>query len=757
MSESREVRELARQIEELRQLVLQRGPQLGHSSMENGSIGEYDSTGQLVARYGTQWDGTHVSASLAGPTPPAPAGVDGVSIPTGIAVRWDGTWTGGSSVVAPSDFTRAEVHVSTDPNLPGFGILFSTYRGSIESPRGGEVQIAGLLSNTDYWICVTARTQSGKFSAPSAVYGPIRTGQIQADHLAIDLEAIGGNTIFRQPAAPGGEHKIGDLWLRSTDNIPHRWEGDPAAWVESRDTGIASALNTAFAAEQAAELKSKIWPDTTQPTGLTVDDTGDLWLDPADGNRQYMWDGDSWSPRLIGNSAIQPNSLVASDVVATGTVTAALFEAVMVIATTIILGDEQANHVHMDSLGIKIYSLNPDGIPVLTGSWGGPSADRFVITDPATGGTLAAITPDGVSSPSVSTDRLTIAGNSLDYLLDQGPRGLMIRGGVEASTPSTTTAAGVFDVEFTAEPGRAYRISTSTLNLSPSTTSTFGYASLICRPSSEGPPTVSMGKTLVAGRGQSVIAGGVESFSLTRTVSFNELFSGTPPTIPTKVRILLTYGVISGGGSVLLFGASTYPIHLYIEDAGVERPFTGVANLGAGTTATPVSQYQTDFAATWQRTWQTHTNTPRGSADDLIQGYSSNYPSGGINIGQAGFPDLTPSLAGSTIHWAALFVYSSHWYYDAGGTVLLGGHAYLNPPATKPADWQLNALQSAGHPKGGGKWIYLPASWFNGLATGATRGFTFGDGASTFQEYYGRIVGDPADSRRPVLRVNYSK
>jgi hypothetical protein len=121
-----------------------------------------------------------------------------------------------------------------------------------------------------------------------------------------------------------------------------------------------------------------------------------------------------------------------------------------------------------------------------------------------------------------------------------------------------------------------------------------------------------------------------------------------------------------------------------------------------------------------------------------------------------GFPDLTPYLSGSTINWMALWLNASWWNNNAGGTVLLGAHPYLNAPASRPSDWQLNLMQVNYSGKSGGQWIYIPSTWFTGFANGANRGFTLGDLASTAAQYYGRFYSYPSDLR-PVLRVNYTK
>lgn len=151
-------------------LGLSATPQLSESSIEDGAIDEYNADGDLVGRYGEQFDGTHAAATLSGPPPPQPTAPICTGGPATLTVRWDGIFVDANGVpdlliFAPMDFTRVEVHVSLDPEFTAE--YAETLIGTIESPRGGEVPRS--LEAGTYYVRLVARSASGKASTPSAV------------------------------------------------------------------------------------------------------------------------------------------------------------------------------------------------------------------------------------------------------------------------------------------------------------------------------------------------------------------------------------------------------------------------------------------------------------------------------------------------------------------------------------------------------------------------------------------------------------
>src|SRR5690606_12829798 len=95
--------------------ALEQASGLGHSSIEDGAIEEYDADGVLRQIIGKQPDGTSATSVVNGPPPPVPAGMVVEATAGGLTVGWDGTFEG--DAVAPMDFARVEVHASTEPGF----------------------------------------------------------------------------------------------------------------------------------------------------------------------------------------------------------------------------------------------------------------------------------------------------------------------------------------------------------------------------------------------------------------------------------------------------------------------------------------------------------------------------------------------------------------------------------------------------------------------------------------------------------------
>lgn len=168
-----EVVKLAREIANLKRLVRSRTPQLGNSAIEDGTIAEYDETGQIVQVIGTQFDGTHTAASVSGPNPPQPSRAYAVGSPGGFTVQWDGLFESLADI-APMDFLRVDVVEDVDS---GVDPIAKPPTASITSPRGGTVFVATTDQATRY-VYLVVRSESGKASEPSfgVAVDPISSG-----------------------------------------------------------------------------------------------------------------------------------------------------------------------------------------------------------------------------------------------------------------------------------------------------------------------------------------------------------------------------------------------------------------------------------------------------------------------------------------------------------------------------------------------------------------------------------------------------
>lgn len=150
-------------------------------------------------------------------------------------------------------------------------------------------------------------------------------------------------------------------------------------WALVRDQSVSTAIQDARTAKIIAETKSRVFTQSTAPTGMTSEDVNDLWVDSGNGNRLLSWSGTTWEPYLFGNASIQPNSLVADDVIATGTVTAGLLESIMVLTTNIIAGTKTGSRVEITPTHFRKYSitnqvevsLEPGGDNIFSGTIAG--------------------------------------------------------------------------------------------------------------------------------------------------------------------------------------------------------------------------------------------------------------------------------------------------------------------------------------------------------------------------------------------------
>ena len=164
-------------------------PQLAYSSIEeSGAIDSNHYDGRTMAQFGGQFDGSFGVAVLVGPTPPTPSAPIVTAAIGGLTVQWDGLFA--DADYAPMDFSRVEVHISTDPAfVPD---VATTLVATIESPRGSLPFVARPIGT--YYVALVARSLSGAASPASATVGPTVVTLIANDALAslVTPEGIDG-------------------------------------------------------------------------------------------------------------------------------------------------------------------------------------------------------------------------------------------------------------------------------------------------------------------------------------------------------------------------------------------------------------------------------------------------------------------------------------------------------------------------------------------------------------------------------------
>lgn len=214
--------------------------QLNHSSIEDGVLEIKNTAGDTVMEIGQQWDGSLAATPLTGPEPPTPSTPTAEDTPGGGVISWDGYFF---DAQAMADFARMEVHVDPDPMLTGE--YAETLRGTIETPRGGEVHLSGLMAGITYYVRLVCRSTSGKRGPASAIasFTPTELSGAEAAADAAEAKeaaesalaaALAAARTFMQstdPASGGASVPDGSVWFNTAEgNKMHRRSGEE--WVE---------------------------------------------------------------------------------------------------------------------------------------------------------------------------------------------------------------------------------------------------------------------------------------------------------------------------------------------------------------------------------------------------------------------------------------------------------------------------------------------------------------------------------------------
>lgn len=550
---------------------------------------------------------------------------------------------------------------------------------------------------------------------------------------------------------------------------------DAAADAAEALANAAAASTAASNAQTTANTKTRVYRQATQPptTGRTI---GDEWINTSletrpDGttgpkNSRWLWTG-AWTETKLGGTAIQPKSLVLSDLAVTGTITAALLETIMILASTIILGDPNGIHTRLSPEGFRVFrgDVNGDGIPdeSLRAGVAGES-DRFATV--RADGTLGFVadedgyvTAAGLSveqEPRIGAPDYSGRGGNLYEILDRRPRGI-----VSWNTDNgifdcnTGTGRGTFDIGAKLEYGRMYKIIVRCrLN---GTVHNDALAELQIRYTQTdqtsggdfaGTPAAPTVQSQMAGRFHASIAR-----SEAQGVYFEKLFSYGPgvPGDYRNARFLLCLARPVGGTTIQINGTGeTDAAEMWIEDIGPYTRHAGTRNDGGGTSTNPgpaPAPQKTRYNRTWVCNWRQNWNNVNAPIDiaDAYQGLdpSGNYGNMKSYLGFSGVATdgsgltMQQALAGADIEEIGLFLFYEHWYAYAGGEAVIGMHGYEHPAPSYGGgnEWMHG---EPGWRRNEGRWIslgrYFPQNW----ATGVWKGIMLGGVAAADFQHYGR-------------------
>ncbi len=214
-------------------------------------------------------------------------------------------------------------------------------------------------------------------------------------------------------------------------------------------------------------------------------------------------------------------------------------------------------------------------------------------------------------------------------------------------------------------------------------------------------------------------------------------------------RVLLC--IYSVGGTGTVYNDVQHRPQIVVEDIGPDIPATQVVNDGDPIKPDPPSKVTrtTTVSASWVQSYKGDNSRYSSAGDDRM--YQGQQPGSGFGNMRslAGFGSLATLLSGATVNWIDAYLYFEHWYYNAGGTAVVGVHGHGSEPATFSHSLA-SLVTSGGWPKPGGRWFRLPASTYAGFKSGAYRGISLLAPGGNYT-YYGFA------SAGVKLQANYTK
>lgn len=470
-----------------------------------------------------------------------------------------------------------------------------------------------------------------------------------------------------------------------------------------------------------------------------VENTSDVWVKVVAVDK---WGNKSGASDAVQSSAILIDNAHISDLTASK-ITAGTISADLLLSGSIKTAEE-GQRAELNAMGLQLYDENGQLQVNLTADDASPNFLTFGSLDNA----IASISDTGdISGQTISAaEDVVIAGESFnDSIRPNTPRGVVAYG--SADTPlisSITTEVGTIEVSFIADSTRNYRVS---CQMWVAMSAADGTATIQIHDGGDQAPVLA--SPVIARHSHGFKVNGIgESFSGSNILQFTDGLH----------RLLLGIGRQSGTGTLTYTPGSTQLTELVIEDVGpITVQNSAVQNdggAGTGGTPSPVTNYTKTYNATWTQTYDGSSNQKSGSTID-----QGDYDSYGNRRGLIGFDWATikNDLAGATITGVWVTMYAEHWYYNNGGTGVIGTHNY----SSKPTKWSTsyvteNRTTSPNWPRGSKRKVALSTAIGNEFKAGTTKGIAVGPGPTTNLIYYGKYSG-VSSSNKPVLTITYRK
>lgn len=159
------------------------------------------------------------------------------------------------------------------------------------------------------------------------------------------------------------------------------------------------------------------------------------------------------------------------------------------------------------------------------------------------------------------------------------------------------------------------------------------------------------------------------------------------------------------------------------------------------------------YNASWSQAYQGN-NSKNTFNPKPKQGFWSS--TNGNQRSLIGFPSSTIQsdlASATTVTRVRVYLYFDHWYFNSGGTAVIGHHGHSSAPSTFSAT--TDVVRSGNWPKPGGRWVtysHTRSQW----KSGTKKGISIGPGPSTSRTYYGSARG-ATESKRPRLEITWEE
>ena len=366
----------------------------------------------------------------------------------------------------------------------------------------------------------------------------------------------------------------------------------------------------------------------------------------------------------------------------------------------------------------------------------------------------------------VSAESIALDGEDLAEILAALPKGIIARASYTTSDGSYTFAnsggeKAIVELSADLEDGRMYRIYTTTIALDPDGTPGNDRFAIRLRYTDNGTSPSTSSNILTRGAKSQQNAGLYsDQIDLDIVVSCDDSLSKSIRNLNSgEHRFLLCGESITGSVDIIATtGSGSYnPITLIIEDIGPLIEDTGVDQSGSGGGTTPETTYTKTYNATGSRAFRGD-NSIHSTNGEIAQG------DGGFGNGDmkswVGFDQsqIQSDLSGATILKVEFYLYFFHWYFNAGGTAVIGTHSETNVTSNGYSSGKADSnLKQVGFNRNQGKWVDMTSVVGNDFKSGAATGIMIGPDPGTNQlEYYGKARGN-TQSNEPKIRIKYKK